>query len=271
VSTAAVALPLAIAAILYLPSPAFFLFALAIVEIAVFEFCRLTAGWAPSAPRRALLVLAPLFAWLLSPELLPAGGPGTPELALAAAALVAVGAGSLALLARTAVAESIAALGVLAFGTVYFGLPVAAIYWVHRRDPWLLLLLVAIVWLGDSAAYLCGRSWGRRRLAPVISPRKTWEGAAGGLVVALLAAAAWSAWRLGGVPLGLLALAGATSVFAQLGDLVESMIKRGAGIKDSGDLLPGHGGMLDRMDALLFAAPVFVLGVWLLGIDGLSG
>ena len=110
-----------------------------------------------------------------------------------------------------------------------------------------------------------GSRFGRHKMAPVISPKKSWEGAAAGFAIALIAAAVWSVARHGALRPGILALAALTAVAAQIGDLVESMIKRGAGVKDSGRVLPGHGGVLDRMDALLFAAPVLLLGVWLLG------
>jgi phosphatidate cytidylyltransferase len=102
-----------------------------------------------------------------------------------------------------------------------------------------------------------------------VSPKKTWEGALASTAASLLAAAAWSLIRLDEIRPEVLVLAIAVSTMAQLGDLVESMIKRGARVKDSGALLPGHGGVLDRMDAMLFAAPVMLLGVWLIGEGGM--
>jgi phosphatidate cytidylyltransferase len=123
------------------------------------------------------------------------------------------------------------------------------------------LVLLGVVWAGDSAAYYGGRAFGRHRLAAVISPKKTAEGAVVGTVASLIVgivlarvlideSSRGSLWVFGIVVL-------ATAVAAQLGDLTESSIKRSAGIKDSSALLPGHGGMLDRIDSLLFAAPVF--------------
>ena len=97
-----------------------------------------------------------------------------------------------------------------------------------------------------------------------MSPNKTWVGAIASLVAALVAAAVWSWLRLGMVSTGLLVLAVVTSLAAQIGDLVESLIKRAAGAKDSGTLLPGHGGVLDRIDALLFAAPTLFFGLSLI-------
>jgi phosphatidate cytidylyltransferase len=104
-------------------------------------------------------------------------------------------------------------------------------------------------------------------MAPSISPKKSWEGSVAGFATAVLAAAVWSVWRLGSLDGALVGVAACTAVAAQLGDLVESMIKRGAGVKDSGHLLPGHGGMFDRLDAMLFAAPVLLLGLWLVGFE----
>jgi phosphatidate cytidylyltransferase len=159
-------------------------------------------------------------------------------------------------------------LGILGFGVLYFALPIASLHYLQQADPWLVFLLMAIVFLGDTAAYYVGSAIGRHRMAPVISPKKSWEGAAAGFVTAVAAAAVWSAWKLGRVDPELLAAAALTALAAQVGDLVESMIKRGAGVKDSGHILPGHGGVLDRLDAMLFAAPVLLLGLWVLGVDG---
>lgn len=104
-------------------------------------------------------------------------------------------------------------------------------------------------------------------MAPVVSPKKTWEGAAANLLAGGVAAVAWSALRLDAVRWDVVAAAVVAAIVGQLGDLVVSMFKRGAGVKDSGDLLPGHGGVWDRLDALLLAAPVLLLALWLLGFD----
>ena len=101
----------------------------------------------------------------------------------------------------------------------------------------------------------------------MISPKKSWEGAVASFVVAVAAAAIWDFYRRGALEPGLLAAAALTAVAAQIGDLVESMIKRSSGVKDSGNLLPGHGGMFDRIDALVFAAPVLLFSLWVFGID----
>lgn len=142
---------------------------------------------------------------------------------------------------------------------------------LHRSGPfgayWVTVLLL-LVWGSDIGAYAVGRCWGRRKLAPVVSPGKTWEGAIGGVVIGLATAGllhvvglalgfapVWPAWFL------VLPIAAAAIVFGIVGDLFESMMKRQQGLKDSGALLPGHGGVLDRIDALLAAAPVLALGL----------
>jgi phosphatidate cytidylyltransferase len=251
---------LALAAVFWLPAGGFFLVIVALLEVAVAEYVQLGRHWAPHGPLRALLVLVPLAALGSSLDLLPAAFTDTTGTsALAVATLVAIGSGILVLLLRTPVEEGLQALGLLAFGVVYLALPITSLSRLQRYDPWVLFLLLVIVWAGDTAAFYCGRQWGRRKLAPRISPNKTWEGAVANFVVALIVAAAWSSWRLGELRGSVLLVAALVSVAAQLGDLVESLIKRGAGVKDSGQLLPGHGGMLDRLDALLFAAPVMLL------------
>ncbi len=266
--TAAVAVPLALLAVFRLPAPWLFSLALGIILLSALEYVRLTRRWAGQGPLWLLLLLVPVAALAMSPDLvLDTTRASGPHLLLLSATVLSIGLGSLVLVARTPVAESMPALGILAFGLPYFALPVASIYHLRQHDPWVLFLMLAIVWLGDTAAYYCGTNWGRRPMAPVVSPKKTWVGAVAGLVAGILVAGAWSLWRLGELNGPVLILAALTSGAAQLGDLVESMIKRGAEVKDSGNLLPGHGGVWDRMDATLFAAPVMLLGVRLLG-DG---
>jgi phosphatidate cytidylyltransferase len=117
-----------------------------------------------------------------------------------------------------------------------------------------------IVWLADSGAYFAGRRFGGAKLAPAVSPGKTWAGLWGGLVVCALLAVGVATWR--GLPwLALLAVTCVVTLFSVVGDLNESLAKRYAGVKDSGSLIPGHGGVLDRFDSLLAAAPILMLGV----------
>ena len=132
--------------------------------------------------------------------------------------------------------------------------------------PYYVLFLLMLIWIADIGAYFVGRRWGRRKLAPVISPGKTWEGAAGAIIAAMFFS------LIGIILFGLSVVHGLlfvclcllTVAFSIVGDLFESMGKRQHGVKDSGSILPGHGGILDRVDSLTAAAPVFVLGLqWL--------
>ncbi len=133
-----------------------------------------------------------------------------------------------------------------------------------RGAEWTLFALL-LVWMADIGAYFVGRRFGRVRLAPEVSPGKTWEGVAGGAALSLLVALGGSLWFdmpvLAFVPLCLAVVA-----FSVVGDLTESLLKRFAGIKDSGSLFPGHGGVMDRIDSVTGAAPVMVLGLTLLGV-----
>lgn len=262
--TAAVGVPLALLAVFRLPGWAFGALCAVLMTGAAYEFARLARTAAPGAPWSLLPALVPLasaaLGWGLTPGVAVDG-----FWAFAFGTAAVVGLGSLVLLARTPVEQAFAALGGLAFGVAYFALPVAALYRIQLHDPWLLFLLLAIVWLGDTAAYYFGTRFGRHRLAPVVSPKKSWEGAIAGFVVSMLSVVVWSLVRLDRLDIELLAVGAFTTVASQLGDLVESMVKRGAHVKDSGHLLPGHGGLWDRMDAMLFAAPVMLLLLRLTG------
>ncbi len=135
------------------------------------------------------------------------------------------------------------------------------------HGSWWLLLAVALMWFGDSGAYFTGVRFGRRKLAPSISPGKSWEGVYGAIVAVAIAGVA-AGWLLGlrGEMLALMVLLViVTLAFSIVGDLFESLMKRHAGMKDSGTLMPGHGGVLDRFDSLFAALPVFALGRHLIG------
>jgi phosphatidate cytidylyltransferase len=161
------------------------------------------------------------------------------------------------------------------FPLLYIGLTLATLplLWVQSNGPSLLIFLFCVVWTGDTVALYVGRNFGRHKLAPQISPNKSWEGSAGSLAGSLLIAVLLFFLSRGvesravlhypGSLLRWLLLAILLNVFAQVGDLVESAIKRGAGVKDSGAMLPGHGGILDRIDALLLAAPVLWYAQWI--------
>ena len=140
---------------------------------------------------------------------------------------------------------------------------------LHRSGPSgpaLVMLLMVIVWLADIGAYFAGRAFGRRKLASNVSPGKTWEGATGGALSALCAVIGYGLWQLPQQWALLLALGTVTVIVSVFGDLTESAFKRISGIKDSGGLLPGHGGILDRIDSLTAASPMFLLGAIGLGI-----
>jgi len=129
---------------------------------------------------------------------------------------------------------------------------------------WMLFALV-LVWVADIGAFFCGRSFGRRRLAPQVSPGKTWEGVWGAFAVSALVAVAGGQWFQ--VPLAVFVPLCLVAVgFSIVGDLTESLLKRYAGVKDSGSIFPGHGGVMDRIDSLTGAAPVLLLGLTALGV-----
>ncbi len=133
------------------------------------------------------------------------------------------------------------------------------------QGPQIVLWLVLLVIAADVGAYFAGRSLGRRKLAPRVSPGKTWEGALGGLSMVVLVA--WGGAAHFGLPLPSTVIFGcAVGVFSIIGDLTESMFKRAAGLKDSGALLPGHGGLLDRIDSVTAAAPLYALGLFGSGV-----
>ena len=261
VRTAALLLPAAVAAVLWLPTPVFSL-ALALAALAgAWEWIRLS-GWEEGAARRHLAAFA------LAVGLLGWGPPG-PE-ALAAAAWGAV-------LWWTAVAGWLAAArgalpappprllrGLASWPTLLPAwLLLTGLHGAGPRGPALALGVMALVWAADTGAYFAGRRWGRRRLAPGVSPGKSWEGVAGGLAAA--GALAILEAPLLGLPTGgwLLVASGAAGC-SVVGDLLESALKRWAGAKDSGRLLPGHGGVLDRIDGLLAAVPAAYAGLLLL-------
>ena len=152
-----------------------------------------------------------------------------------------------------------------AFGAAYVGLPAFVLVWLRQDADYGLaavLYLFLAVWVTDIAAYATGRTLGGPKLAPSISPGKTWSGLAGGVGCAGLAGAAFGACIAGGSAFRLGALAIALGIAAQLGDLYESALKRRSGLKDASGLIPGHGGVLDRVDGLVAAialAAVIVL------------
>lgn len=142
-----------------------------------------------------------------------------------------------------------------------------ALYLLHQQTngQQLVLLLFILIWVADSGAYLVGRKWGKTKLADKISPGKTWEGVIGGLFISVGLVWLYLSLTTQVLSISFMLLCGLTVMASILGDLVESLFKRHAGVKDSSQLLPGHGGILDRIDSLTAATPVFVVGIVVLG------
>ncbi len=142
-----------------------------------------------------------------------------------------------------------------------------ALVTLHNRPddgPFYVLFLLTLIWVADSAAYFVGRQWGNKKMAPSISPGKTMAGLWGALAGGALWSVVGVLWLQPALIVGFIALCMVTVLFSILGDLAESMFKRNASVKDSGSLLPGHGGVLDRIDSVTAAAPVFAFGLLLL-------
>lgn len=174
-------------------------------------------------------------------------------------ALIAVGASSLG--AWRGGPDALASVSATLFPPLYVGLPIASLIGIRLLSgPRGLFLLMLTVIVSDTSQYYTGRAFGRRPLAPIVSPKKTVEGAIGGAIIGTALFAIVGMWWLPQVPALFRVMLGLTIVVLGItGDLFESMLKRSAGVKDSSSLIPGHGGVLDRIDALLFAAPVYYI------------
>jgi phosphatidate cytidylyltransferase len=179
--------------------------------------------------------------------------------------LFVLGVAALTLWTKRPLVEALPAAGISASGLLLVAFPLTFAVRLHGlgdEGPRVLLFALVITWVGDTAAYFVGRAIGKHPMAPHLSPKKTWEGTAASFVGSLLVGVLFARWLSAPVP-HLLAMAGAGNVAGQAGDLLESAYKRSAGVKDSGGLLPGHGGILDRIDALILAIPV-VWYYWML-------
>lgn len=258
-TTAFLLLPAILGAIVFLP-PWVFLAAVWVVSLlAARELVAILRRVHPPTP-----TLPPLLALALAlPAIWLGGLPGAGAVLAAVVLLVPVA----HLLAGRPVAGASGAIAGAVFVAVYFAVTGGAMGLLRiafGELGWKVLLThCLVIWGGDSGAYYVGTRFGRHRLAPVVSPKKSWEGIAGGTALSFFAV--WVCrtvffpelpWSVG------LPLAALLSLLAPLGDLVESLFKRDAGVKDSADTLPGHGGFLDRTDSLFFAAP-FVLALFL--------
>jgi phosphatidate cytidylyltransferase len=252
---AAIAIPIVLAVLFLAPAFVFNLLVAVVALGALREFYRIAEKTGlPVAKTVGLAGGVAALSIPLLPRPVGAAEMGAGLLLLGALAAVAP------LFAKVDLSSALGGAGATVFGVLAVALPATAMCSLRLVSPRAVLFLFVIVWGCDSFAYYTGKNFGRRKLAPRVSPNKTWEGTLGGLVGATAIGAAGGTWWL--VPeLGPLggAVAGALASSAgQLGDLVESMWKRGAGVKDSGTFLPGHGGFYDRIDSLLFAGPVLL-------------
>ncbi len=153
----------------------------------------------------------------------------------------------------------------LAAGIPYVALPITALLWIRMQDNGLLLAFwaLSLVWATDIGAFFAGRNFGGPKVAPAISPNKTWSGLIGGMAAALLLG--WALASYFDLPFQLAIASPGLALLAQVGDFFESWMKRRAGVKDSGKILPGHGGVLDRLDGVVTSLPVAALLIWHLG------
>jgi phosphatidate cytidylyltransferase len=282
VLTAVVLIPIVLVLILKAPISLLAGIAAVVALLAVHELLRLSESYGIQPQRWPVFIYVGLFFLFLAIN--PGATPLLETGSFSHSAIFAAGLAPFIFLTiamrRADLATAFPAALVSAFAFAYVALPLA--FLVQLREQWagafLVIYLLLVVWSGDIFAYFIGKAVGRHRMSPRISPNKTWEGAAASVMasvgVGLLLyhyALAISSWLLnahfierrdgyfGNQPLPfwpVFWISAALNVAAQIGDLVESLIKRGAGVKDSGAILPGHGGMLDRVDALLFAAPV---------------
>jgi phosphatidate cytidylyltransferase len=249
VLSALVLLPVVVGTIWYLPPMATLVLASVAALLAFVEYAAIAAALGTHVPR-ALTGAAVLGACVA----VGLGGDATAAVLMAAVIVI----GGLAVASGQPGAAVLRDTAASMLPLVYLGLPLgalAAIRVIGGRDA--ILLLLGVIVVSDSAQYYTGRAFGRRLLAPTISPKKTVEGAIGGMVFGTLAMAAGGRWVFQS-PIWMLALLGATiSLLGIVGDLFESLLKRSAGVKDSSNLIPGHGGVLDRIDSWLFTAPVY--------------
>ena len=287
VLTALVLIPIVLLLVLRAPVPLVALVTAAVALVTVQEFLKLTENYGVQPLRVPTYAAVAIFFLLLAFNV----GQEKPLLSTDIFGIAAAFAPCIVTfifltiaMRRENLATGYPAAAASAFAFAYIALPLAML--VQLRQQWagafLILYLLLVVWSGDILAYFVGKSIGRHLMAPRISPKKTWEGAVASMVASLAVGGAVFCYSL---PLStkflqwgliqrrdgmfglerpallpILLLTALLNIAAQLGDLVESLIKRGAAVKDSGTILPGHGGMLDRIDALLFAAPV--LWVW---------
>jgi phosphatidate cytidylyltransferase len=252
-ATAAIGLPLLALTLFWAPPMVTVLLGAVVAAIGLWEFYALLGARGVVALRRSGFVLAAaFFLQTVRPALVP------PALVPIAAMIVLV-----AMLTRASdVPGSVTSAAATLLGAAWLGglggtMAALRLAPPERGGPWVLMLLLTTVMMGDSAALFVGSAVGRHKMAPRISPGKTWEGLAGGLAGAIVGALIVRHFGLQWIPRAqAVVLAVLVALAGMAGDLAESLLKRWAGVKDSGALFPGHGGMLDRLDSLLLGAPV---------------
>jgi phosphatidate cytidylyltransferase len=247
-----------IAVVWFAPAPLFFVVAEALLLLAFIEYSRLSSAVGYPLPAVASGVATLLTSVGVTSTRWGLGShTGAPLDAILMSAFVALAA--MALTTWRGDRDGLGRVSAAVFPLLYLGLPIGALIAIRgMRGPEGLFLLMLTVMVSDTAQYYSGRTFGRTPLAPAISPKKTIEGAIGGFVFGMLLMVVAGHWWLASVAWPIRALLGAVIVALGIaGDLFESMLKRSAGVKDSSALIPGHGGVLDRIDALLFAAPIY--------------
>jgi len=290
VATAVVLIPLVLLLVLKAPLYVLALVAGAVALLAIAEFLKLATHYAVQPLRPATYAFVTIFfvfVIVASTNRTPLVETTAILYGLAVAAALAPFVFLTGAMQRTDLATGYPAAAASSFAFVYIAAPMALLVAIREHPAgaiWTIYTLLA-VWAGDIFAYFVGKSLGRHRMSPEISPKKTWEGAIASTLASVIVGTLWmqhapgisaALLRIGLIDrragmFGLeqpqlwpiLLLSAVVNIAAQLGDLVESLIKRGAGVKDSGTILPGHGGMLDRIDAMLFAVPiVWAYGAW---------
>lgn len=260
VLSALVLLPIVIGAVWFLPPVATLVLALVAAALSFVEYAAIASALGTTVPRAVsgAAVLGACLAvgrgWILV------------DVVLMTAAITA---GALAVASGRPGPEVLRNTTAAIFPIVYIGLPLGALAAVRNSGGrGAVLLMMVVIVISDSAQYYTGRALGKRPLAPTISPKKTLEGAIGGLVFGTIAFVAGARLVFPEAPVFLLPLVGASvAALGIVGDLFESLLKRSAGVKDSGTLIPGHGGVLDRIDSWLFAAPVYYVFVQYLRVQ----
>ena len=290
VATAVVLIPLVLLLVLRAPLYVLALVAGAVAVLAIAEFLKLVTPYGVQPLGQATYTFVALFfvyVIVASTNLTPLIETTAILYGVAVAAALAPFVFLTVAMRRANLTAGYPAASASAFAFGYIAIPMALLVEIREQPAgaiWTIYTLLA-VWAGDIFAYFVGKSLGRHRMSPEISPKKTWEGAVASIVASVIIGTLWiqhapgissALLRIGLIErrdgmFGLeqpqlwpiILLSAVVNIAAQLGDLVETLIKRGAGVKDSGTILPGHGGMLDRIDAMLFAVPVvWAYGAW---------